>query len=172
MNLIVSVDKNWGIGREGKLLYPIPADMKQFKAHTLGKAVVLGRLTLATFPKRQPLPGRDNIILSHDSSYTVPGAAIVHSLSELFALLRAYEDDNIYVIGGESVYRLLLPYCRRAYVTELEKDFSADRFLPNLAKDENWQLEESSLRFEHEGVGYYFRTYTNKNVKNWQNSLA
>ncbi|MBQ6807923.1 MAG: dihydrofolate reductase [Firmicutes bacterium] len=167
MNLIVCVDENWGIGREGRLLCPIPADLKQFKAHTLGKVVILGRLTLSTFPRQQPLPGRDNIILSHDPAYTVENAQVAHSLDELFALLRPYEEENIYVIGGESVYRLLLPYCQRAYVTRLERDFAADRFLPDL-EQEGWQLKESSERFEHEGTPYRFCTYENPKAEAWR----
>lgn len=168
MNLIVSVDKNWGIGREGRLLCPIPEDMKQFKAHTLGKVVVLGRLTLATFPKQQPLPGRDNIVLSRDAAYSLPNAAVAHSLDELFSQLRAYEEEKIYVIGGEAVYRLLLPYCHRAFVTRLEEDFSADRFLPDLEQLPGWTLRDSSPRFEHEGTGYRFCTYENKNPQAWR----
>ncbi|MDO4733349.1 MAG: dihydrofolate reductase [Bacillota bacterium] len=167
MRLIVCVDKNWGIGREGHLLFPIPADLKQFKAHTLEKVVVLGRLTLSTFPGQRPLPGRKNIILSHDPEFCVENAETAHSLEELFSLLRPYDEENIYVIGGESVYRLLLPYCHLAFVTRLKGDFAADRFLPDL-EQEGWQLREVSEEFRHEGIGYNFCAYENPGARDWR----
>ena len=168
MNVIVSVDQKWGIGREGRLLCPISEDLKRFKAYTLGNVVVLGRLTLATFPKQQPLPGRDNVILSRDRSYAVSGAVVVHDLPELFQHLLPYTEEQIYIIGGAQVYQLLLPYCHRAYVTRLEEDFHADRFFPDLEADAGWRLVDRSPRQEQEGIGYCFCTYVQDAPAPWR----
>ena len=80
MNIIVAVDNNWAIGNKGELLISIPNDQKQFREETMGKVVVLGRKTLATFPQGMPLQGRTNIILSKDKNYKVKGALVVHSI--------------------------------------------------------------------------------------------
>lgn len=168
MNLIVSVDQKWGIGREGQLLCPIPEDLKQFKAHTLGKVVVLGRLTLATFPKQQPLPGRENVILSRNPAYTVPGGVVVHTLAELFQYLRPYREEQIYIIGGAQIYRLLLPYCHRAYVTQLDQDFHGDRFFPSLDGVAGWRLAACSSWQTYAGTGYRFCTYVQDAPEPWR----
>lgn len=161
MNLIVSVDQNWGIGCGGQLLQHIPADFRWFRQHTLGKTVVLGQLTLATFPGGQPLAGRDNIILSDDPAFSVAGAVVARDLDALFAALSGYADEDIYVIGGASVYRLLLPWCGHAYVTKLRAAYAADRFFPNLDQESGWQLVEQGEEQEHQGLRFCFCHYRN-----------
>ena len=161
MNLIASVDENWGIGADGQLLARVPADMRQFRQHTLHHVVVLGRLTLATFPHAAPLPERTNIILSRNPAFACPDAYVAHSQEELFALLHGYADEEIYVIGGASVYRQLLPYCRRAYLTRFHAVYAADRFLPNLDAEAAWQLTACSERMRHAGLDFTFLTYEN-----------
>ena len=111
MNLIVAVDNNWAIGNKNKLLVSIPNDMKHFREETTGKVVVLGRKTLETFPQGQPLKNRTNIILSRNAKHEVKGAITVHSVEELLEELKKYDDGDVYVIGGDSVYKQLLPYC-------------------------------------------------------------
>lgn len=109
MNIIVAADENWAIGNKGDLLVRIPSDHKHFREETTGKVVVLGRRTLETFPQGMPLQNRTNIILTHDPGYRVKGALTAHSVEELMKLLQAYDDQDVYVIGGDSVYRQLLP---------------------------------------------------------------
>ena len=109
MNLIVAVDLNWGIGHAGGLLVSLREDMKRFKEMTIGQVVVLGRKTLATFPGGKPLPGRTNVILTHQPDFSVDGALVCHSLDELFGLLAGFSDESIYLIGGSSLYEQLLP---------------------------------------------------------------
>ena len=141
MNLIVNVDKNWAIGNKNKLLVSIPADMKFFRETTTGNVVVMGRKTLESFPGGQPLKNRTNIVLTRDAHYQVKGAVVVHSLEELLEELKQYPDESIYVIGGESVYRMMLPYCTEAYVTKTDHAYDADTYFPNLDEEEDWILE-------------------------------
>ena len=119
MNLIVAVDENWAIGNRNKLLVSIPADMKFFREMTKGNVVVMGRKTMESFPGGQPLKKRTNIVLSRDESYQVKDAVVVHSLEELLEQLKSFPEESIYVIGGESIYRMLLPYCKEAYITRI-----------------------------------------------------
>ena len=108
MNLIAAVDKNWAIGRNNKLLVSIPDDMKFFRETTTGKVVVMGRKTLESFPGKKPLKNRVNIVLTGDRSYQADGAVIVHDMEELHEELKKYPSEDIYVIGGESIYKQLL----------------------------------------------------------------
>ncbi len=109
MKLIASADKNWGIGFKNKLLVSIPTDMKFFRQTTTGKVVVMGRKTLESFPNGLPLKNRTNIVLTGNKDYRVKDAVIVHTLEELQEELKRYQSDDIYVIGGERIYRQLLP---------------------------------------------------------------
>lgn len=111
MNVIVAVDSHWGIGNKGELLVRIPNDHKFFREETTGKVVVLGRKTLETFPQGLPLKNRTNIILSSNQDYQVRDAVVVHNLEELMEELKKYRSEDIYIVGGDSVYRQLLPYC-------------------------------------------------------------
>jgi len=107
MNLIVAADKNWGIGKDNKLLVSIPSDMKFFRQETMGKVVVMGRKTLESFPNGLPLKNRTNVVLTSDKNYQVKDAVIVHSIDEVLEELKKYDDDEIYVIGGGKVYEEL-----------------------------------------------------------------
>jgi dihydrofolate reductase len=140
LNLIVAVDLNWGIGHAGGLLVSLREDMKRFKDMTIGQVVVLGRKTLATFPGGKPLPGRTNVILTHQPDFSADGAIICHSLDALISLLADYPDESIYLIGGSSLYEQLLPYCRLAYVTRIKSQYPADAFFPDLDQMPGWHL--------------------------------
>lgn len=142
MNLIAAVDRNWAIGLDGKLLVRIPADMKYFRRMTSGKVVVMGRKTLESFPQQQPLPNRINVVLTRNRDYTVPGALVVHSMEEAMKTLSKYPPEDIFVIGGEQIYRLFLPCCERAYITKVDYAYDADAHFPDLDKDPEWELEE------------------------------
>ena len=95
MNLIVAADKNWGIGKDNKLLVSIPSDMKFFRQETMGKVVVMGRKTLESFPNGLPLKNRTNVVLTSDKNYQVKDAVIVHSIDELLEELKNYDDEEI-----------------------------------------------------------------------------
>ena len=122
MYAIVAVDEKWGIGRDNRLLFHLPADLKRFKELTSGHTVLMGRKTLESLPGGRGLPNRRNIVLTGQRGFTAERAEIVHSPAE--ALLTADEDS--WVIGGEGVYRMFLPLCDRVYVTRIAADGSAD----------------------------------------------
>lgn len=159
MNIIAAVDNNWAIGRRNELLVRIPNDQKHFREETMGKVIVLGRKTLETFPQGLPLHGRTNIILSKDAQYQVRNARVVHSLEELFEELQQYASEDIYVVGGESVYRQLLPYCDVAHITKIDRTYEADRYFPDLDADSGWRLTQDSEEQTYFDVEYVFRKY-------------
>lgn len=144
MNLIAAVDSNWGIGKNNQLLVKIPADMKFFRETTTGKVVVMGRKTLESFPNGQPLKNRVNIVLTHDKTYQVKDAVLVYSLEELWKELEKYESENIYVIGGESIYDQLVDACDTAHITKIDYAYDADAHFPNLDERPEWQITQDS----------------------------
>jgi dihydrofolate reductase len=162
MNLIVAVDNNWAIGYKNDLLISIPNDHKHFRQETTGKVVILGRKTLATFPQGLPLKNRTNIILSKDKNYKVNDAVVVHSIDELLEEVKKYNDDDIYVIGGESIYRQLLPYCNVAHVTKIDHEYTADTYFPNLDNDEEWEITADSDEQTYFDIAYNFVKYERK----------
>ena len=165
MKCIAAVDNNWAIGNRGKLLVSIPNDQKMFRNETLGKVVVLGRKTLETFPNGQPLRDRTNIILSHDPNDFVAGAIVVHNDEELFRKLGEYDTDDVYIIGGESVYGRYVKYCDTAIITKIDQAYESDAYFPDLDKDENWEMTAESEEFTYFSVEYTFREYRNRNVR-------
>lgn len=162
MNLIVAVDKNWAIGNKGNLLVRIPNDQKMFQQETTGKVVVLGRKTMETFPGGLPLKNRTNIILSRKPDYQVKGAVVVHGIEELLKECKKYSDEDIYVIGGESIYRELLPYCDVAHVTKIDVAYAADAYCPNLDEEEDWEITGGSEEQVYFDITYHFVKYERK----------
>ncbi len=162
MNLIVAVDNNWDIGNKGNLLVSIPNDHKHFREETTGKVVVLGRKTLATFPQGLPLKNRTNIILSTDLNYQVKDAIVVHSVEELLEELKNYNDEDVYIIGGDSVYKQMLPYCNVAHVTKIDHEYEADAYFPNLDETGEWEITADSDEQTYFDIAYQFLKYERK----------
>ena len=162
MKLIAAVDANWAIGRKNKLLVSIPADMKRFRETTTGHIVVMGRKTLETFPNGLPLKNRTNIVLTANKSYKVKDAVIVHTKEELLDALEQYESDEIFVIGGGSIYEMMLPYCDTAYITKIDHAYEADTYFPNLDKLEDWTVTEVSEEQTCFDLEYVFAKYEKK----------
>lgn len=159
MFLIATVDRDWAIGKDGKLLYHIPIDTANFRSITAGKGkiVVYGRKTLASLRYQELLSDRENIILTHDQQFQCGDATIVHEIDEL----KQYQSDNLYIIGGESVFRQLYKECHYAFLTVIERSTDgADAFLPNLA-EEGWRELNSTPIMTYRGVPYRFATYRN-----------
>lgn len=165
MKAIVAVDRNWGIGREGALLTHLPEDMKFFRTTTKGKVVVMGRKTLQSFPDGKPLKNRMNLVLTSDREYQTEGVLVCHSVPELLRELESYASDEVYIIGGQSVYEQFLPYCDTAYVTYMKREFCPDTYFPNLERMGNWKLAKCGEEKEYEGLRFEFRTYCNADTK-------
>ncbi|MCL2255091.1 MAG: dihydrofolate reductase [Lachnospiraceae bacterium] len=159
MNIIAAVDRNWAIGNKGDLLIRIPADLKLFQSETMGKVIVLGRKTLSTFPGGLPLKGRTNIIMSTNPNYKVKNAAVAHNLPQLLDELGKYPPEDIFIIGGESIYRLLLPYCNTAHITKIDHAYAADSYFPNLDEMEEWQITADSDEQTYFDIAYEFIKY-------------
>ena len=163
MNLIVATDKNWAIGHENKLLVSIPADMKFFREMTTGKVVVMGRKTLESFPGGLPLKNRINVVLTKNKDYHVKDAVVVHSVEEALEELEKYDTKDVYVIGGDTVYRQMLPYCDTAHVTKIDHAYEADTYFPNLDDDKEWELTADSEEQTYFDLEYRFLLYKRKN---------
>ena len=161
MNLIASVDKNWGIGYQGRLLCRIPEDMRWFKEHTTGKVVVMGRATLESLPGGRPLAERVNIVISSDASFFAPGCMVVRTPEELLQLIERYDTNDVFVIGGASIYAMMMPYCHYAYITKMDHEFPADRHLANLDIQPSWKLIDVSEDKWHEEIRFNHCTYKN-----------
>ncbi|GCA65946.1 dihydrofolate reductase [Mediterraneibacter butyricigenes] len=159
MKLIAAVDKNWAIGYKNQLLVSIPSDMKQFRQKTTGHIVVMGRKTLESFPGGLPLKNRRNIVLTSNRNYQVKDAVIVHSEEELKEELKKYDTDEIFVIGGESIYRMLEPLCDEAFITKIDHSYQADAHFPNLDADPSWVLKEESEENTCFDLEYVFARY-------------
>ncbi len=162
MKAIVAVDSNWGIGYRGNLLQRIPADMKFFKQMTLGKVVVMGRETFESFPGQEPLKDRINIVLS--KTFVKEQVTVCHSLDELFAELKQYSGEDVFVIGGESVFSQLLPYCTEAFVTKIMHSYIADKHFRNLDKEAIWRLISESDLQTYKDIQFKFTRYVNGKV--------
>ena len=167
MKLCVVVDENWGIGQDGDQPYHIPEDQRFFRAKTLGKAIVLGRVTLAAFPGGSPLKGRTNIVLTRglQDLIDVPGIVVCNSLDELAAHLKQYDPNDVFVAGGQQVYEMLLDYCDYAYITKIFAAPQVDRFFPNLDALDNWELVATSETKSHGDVQFCFCEYRNLQPK-------
>ncbi len=157
MEAIVCISKNWGIGCDGQLLFHLSADMKRFRSLTVGKTVLLGSHTLATFPGGKPLPDRRSIVFTRSDMH-VEGAEVAHTVNDALALA----GDDAIVIGGASIYMLLLPYCDRVKVTKVFADPKADSFFPNLDVHPDWRKESEREIMEENGLKFQFIDYVKK----------
>lgn len=155
MNAIVAVDKNWAIGYQNKLLVSIPADMRFFRDVTTNKVVIMGKNTLESFPGGRPLKNRVNIVIALEKDYRVNDAIVVYSIEEALEEAKKYKSEDIYIIGGASIYKQMLPYCDTVHVTKIDYAYEADTYFPNLDDMGDWVLAEET----HEET-YYDLTYT------------
>ena len=162
MIAIAAVDEKWAIGLKGDLLVRIPADQKYFRETTTGKVVVMGRKTLESFPGSKPLPNRTNIVLTANPSYKPEGVTVVHSIDELEGLLKNYNEDDIYLIGGAKVYQSLIDRCDKALITKIDKVYEADAYFPDLDSKDEWEKSAESEEQTYFDLIYYFCKYVKK----------
>ena len=168
MKEIVAVTKDWGIGKDNRLLVSIPEDMKFFRTKTKGAIVIMGRKTLESFPGGKPLKNRVNIVITRDKTYAPEGVVVVHDVNEAAAeaerirktdLLEDGSEREIFVIGGASVYKQMIGLCDTAYVTKIDTVCKADAYFPDLDATEGWYLAEESEMMEHDGIKFRFTAY-------------
>ena len=164
MKAIVAVDKKWGIGKKNDLLFSLPEDMKYFREKTLIKVVVLGSNTLKSFPNGKPLKNRTNIVL-FPGGESRDDCTIVQSLEELSKVLKNYNTEDVFIIGGAMFYKTMLPYCSEVLVTKVDADGEAEVFYENLDNLPNWEMVSALPPVETNGYTITFTTYKNSSVK-------
>ncbi len=155
--LIAAVARNRAIGKDNRLLWHLPDDMRHFRETTRGRPVIMGRRTWESLPEKfRPLPGRLNIVVSRNPAYSAPGAVLAHSLAS--AVSAAGSEGEVFVIGGEELYRQALPLAGRLYLTEIDAEFSGDAFFPPIPLSE-WLETSRSQTACHDGLTYAFAVY-------------
>jgi len=162
MHVIVVVDQNWGIGKDGDLLCHLRGDLKYFQSKTKGKHIVIGRKTLESFPGGKPLPDRENIVLTSDKEFTREDCTVCYSLTELENHVEKIPDEKIFICGGENVYKQFVDNCHELYVTHILKTFDSDRHFENLDEREDFEETWRSAVEEEKGIRYYFAKYERK----------
>lgn len=159
MNLIAAADKNWAIGKSGRELVDIPEDKKLFREETMGKVIVMGRKTFESLPGAAALSGRVNIVLTRNESFKPKNVLVFHSMEELLQELNKYSSEDIYIIGGGSVYSQFLEMCNVAHITRVDYDYDADTYFPDLDNMSEWKIKEKSEEKTYFDVVYEFVKY-------------
>lgn len=165
MNLIVAADSKWGIGKDGGLLASMPTDMKYFKDHTMGKVVVMGRRTLESMPGKKGLPGRINYVLTSKPDFGAERCITVNSIDVLRKELAKYDPDEIFIIGGATLYNRLYKECGRLYVTKIDADLGADTFITDFDEDPDLEIESVSEPVNENGLTYRFTVYRKRGLR-------
>ena len=163
MRAIFHADREWGIGKANDLMFSLPKDMQFFRETTKGKVVVMGLNTLNSFPNGKPLKNRVNIVLCPEDAGE--GVITVHNLDELFSQVKKYPAEDVFVIGGASVYKTLIPYCTQVLVTKVDALGGAEVFAPNLDEDPAFRLVFEGEPQEDNGYTIRFCTYENLSPK-------
>ncbi|RCX16912.1 dihydrofolate reductase [Anaerobacterium chartisolvens] len=156
ISLIAAIGANGIIGRENRLPWKLPADLAYFKKTTMGHAVIMGRKTFESIGR--PLPGRKNIILTRNSNFSCEGCVVCANAGQALNIVE--EGDEAFVIGGASLYRELLPYADKLYLTFIDHAFEGDAVFPDIDYA-RWRLirEEKGPENEANPYTYYFRVY-------------
>lgn len=150
LSLIAAMSENRVIARGREIPWRIPADMKYFKATTMGKPVIMGRKTFESLGK--PLPGRPNIVMTKDKKFEIAGAEVVLDFRAALERARRFETDEIMVIGGGEIYELALPYADRIYLTEVHAKVDGDIFFPDLSTGDWKEVSRDRLAKEQEAT--------------------
>lgn len=156
MKIILAVDKNWGIGKDGQMLFHIRRDLKHFKSHTLGNICIMGRKTYESMGGA--LPHRENIVLSRNKDYKAEDAKVFTDYRDVLSYIRERREE-VFVIGGEKIVEIFLEYCHEAIITKIYEEKEADTFLHNFDLDKDWFISEESDIMEENGVSFRYVTY-------------
>ena len=162
MNLIAAVDRNWAIGKAGRELVNIPEDKKFFREETTGKVIVMGRKTFESLPGAMALAGRTNIVLSENPGFAPNNTIVCRSFEETKEELAKYPTEDIYIIGGGSIYKQFLSLCDTAHITKVDYKYDADTYFPNLDKLSEWEIKETSEEKTYFDMIYEFVRYSRK----------
>ncbi len=164
LRAILNCDQHFGIGKKNGLLFDLPLDMKFFRETTKGHTVVMGENTLLSFPGSKPLKNRTNVVLSQDPTHNYEGVINVHTMDDFKEEIKnQLGRDDVFVIGGASIYRQMLPYCDEVYLTKVDADGGAEVFFPNLDRDPSFEMVEESEPQLDNGIPIRFCTYRNHN---------
>lgn len=156
ISIIAAIGKNYELGKNNDLLWHISADLKRFKKITSGHPVIMGRKTFDSI-NNKPLPGRRNIIITHSLDYSYPNVEVVHSVDD--ALKKIGVDEEVFILGGATIYKQLLPVTDNMYLTQVDEEYEADTFFPNF-DHRHWKITEiiEITDDEQAGVNYSFVT--------------
>lgn len=161
---ILHADNKWGIGKKNDLMFHLKKDMAFFRNTTKGHVVVMGENTLLSFPNSQPLKNRTNIVLSKDKNYE--GVINVHNFEDFLKIIKEeLKKDDVFVIGGASIYKQTLPYVDLVYLTKVDADGQAEVFFDNLDINPSFELISSTPYEDDNGYQISFTTYKNINKK-------
>lgn len=157
LSIIVAVAQNLAIGKDNDLLWHISADLKRFKLLTTGHTIVMGRRTFDSLPKK-PLPKRRNIVLTHAIDFHPEGVEVAHNINELLLMIEG--EEEVFVMGGATIYQQLLPYTSKLYVTWVHHSFDGDVFFPPIKEEDFRQFQSSSPTLdEPSGLTYHYADY-------------
>ena len=165
MNLIVAVDNNWAIGKDNNLLTTIPEDLRFFREMTTNNVIVMGRKTLESFPEAKPLANRTNIVITNNPNYKAKGVTLVYSIDEAMEEIKKYPAEEVFIIGGQTIYEQFLDYCHVAHVTKINYSYDADTYFPNLDDKDVWEIQGISEEYTYHDLDYKFYKYVNKKAK-------
>ncbi len=164
---ILSADKKYGIGKKNGLLFSLPIDMKFFRTTTINHVVAMGENTLLSFPNSKPLKNRTHIVLSADNTHNYEGVINVHSFSDFLNKIKEYSlKEDVYIIGGASIYNQMIPYVDEVLLTKVDEDGGAEVFFHNLDEDDNFECIEEGEPIDDNGHIIRFTKYINKNKVN------
>lgn len=161
ISMIVACAQNMAIGKDNDLIWHISEDLKHFKRTTMDHTVIMGRRTWDSLPKK-PLPGRHNIVLTHDNNFqTMENVSVARSINDVFNLLEPNEEA--FVMGGATLYQAFMPFASRLFITWVHKDFEADVYFPNIDLSVFNLVEETPVvEDEKSGLSYHFAEYLRK----------
>lgn len=155
ISIIVAADENNVIGKDNQLIWHLPDDLRFFKKKTTGHCVIMGRKTYESMGR--PLPKRTNVVITRDENYRASGCTVVHSIEE--ALKACQHDENPYIIGGEQIYRLGMPFAERIFLSRIHHTFDGDRHFPELTAEwerTDYEFHPKDERHDHD---FTFETY-------------
>lgn len=166
MNIILAADRNWAIGKDNDLLIHLPGDLKYFKKMTTGKAVIMGRKTLESLPGGKPLPNRRNIILTRSVDFKVSGAEVLNSVEAVLHLIKSgnLKSDEVFIIGGADIYKQMMPYCDKFYITKIEAELPADRYFVDLDEVDDLKITWTGPIEEYKGTKYQYVLYERRTI--------